>query len=177
MQKKILALALLFALGLTGCAKSPTVSTLNIGKDMEVTSYIVEDFSAAHYDADELKNSVQNDILEANGQLKQTAIELTAYELTEGVLNATIEYQSAKAYEEFNEETLYVGLWEEAVAEGYKIDADMENDNYHIVIFSEPVNVKVPKKIVYASEGLQLNGRKTVTVTDKEKELYYIIYE
>ena len=70
-----------------------------------------------------------------------------------------------------------MGLLEEAVAEGYQIDSGIENDNYRIVIFSEPVDVKVPKKIVYTSEGLQLNGKKTVTVTDKEKEIYYIIYE
>lgn len=177
MQKKYLALALLVILFLTGCAGKPGVSTLIISKEGEVKSYIIEEFAAPYYDAEELKSNVLNDILHANEQLKQTAIELTSYELVEGVLSATIEYQSAKAYEDFNEETLYVGLWEEAVAEGYKIDAAIENDNYHIVIFTEPVDVKVPKKIVYVSDGLQKTGKKTVTVTDREKEIYYIIHE
>ncbi len=177
MQKRYLALALLIALFLTGCAGKPSVSTLSISKDGEVESYIVEEFAASYYDAQELKNNVLNDILYANEQLKQTAIELTSYELVEGVLSATIEYQSTKAYEDFNEETLYVGLWEEAVAEGYKIDADIENDNYHVMVFTEPVNVKVPGEVLYVSDGLQKTGKKTVTVTDKEKEIYYIIYE
>ena len=177
MQKKYLALALPVVLFLTGCAGEPSVSTLTISKEGEVKSYIVEEFAAPYYDAEELKSNVLDDILYANEQLKQTAIELTGYELVEGVLHATIEYQSTKAYEEFNEETLYVGLWEEAVNEGYEIDAAIENDNYHVAVFTEPVDVKVPKKILYVSDGLQKTGKKTVTVTDKEKEIYYIIYE
>lgn len=177
MQKRYLALALLMALFLTGCAGEPTVSTLCISKDGAVKSYIVEEFGEDYYDADELKSDVLEDVLNTNEVLKKTAIELTNYELAEGVLSATVEYQSAKAYEEFNDETLYVGLYEEAVAEGYKIVADIENDNYHIVIFSEPIDVRVPKKIVYVSDGLQKTGKKTATVIDKEKEIYYIIYE
>lgn len=177
MRKKYWAFTLLVALFLTGCGANPEMSMLDISKNGEITSYIVEDFSASYYDAEELKADVMEAILDVNGQLKQTAIELTKYDLTEGVMKATVEYQNAKAYEAFNEEKLYVGLLEEAVEEGYQIDSDIENDNYRIVIFSEPVDVKVPKKIVYTSEGLQLNGKKTVTVTDKEKEIYYIIYE
>ena len=52
-----------------------------------------------------------------------------------------------------------------------------ENDEYKVVVFSEPVDVSVPKSIVYVSEGLEKTGKKTVTVLDKEKEIYYIIYE
>ncbi len=178
MQKRILAFALLTALFLTGCAYNPEVSTISIGKNGEVESYIVEDFTASYYDAEELRNSVLADIQKVNEEYEQPAIELTAYELTEsGILKSSIKYHSAKAYEEFNEETLYVGLWKEAISEGYKVDAQIEDEEYRIVIFSEAVNVMVPKNIVYASEGLQLNGKKTVTVTDKEKEIYYIIYE
>lgn len=178
MQKRILAFALLAALFLTGCAYNPEVSTINIGKNGEVESYIVEDFAAAYYDAEELQSSVLADIQKANETYEQPAIELTAYEMTEGgILKASIEYQNAKAYEEFNEETLYVGLWKDALSEGYAANAGIEDEGYHIVVFSEPVNVRVPKNIVYASEGLQLSDRKTATVTNKEKEIYYIIYE
>ena len=177
MQKKYLALALLGVLFLTGCSGSHDVSTLSINKDGEVTSYIVEEFLAPNYDAEELKRNVLSDIAVANENLKHSAIELKDYELVDGSLKATIDYKSAKAYEEFNEETLYVGTLNKALKEGYDIDADIEDDEYHIVLFTENVNVEVPKKIVYVSDGLQKNGSKAVTVTDKEKEIYYIIYE
>ncbi len=177
MQKKYFALALLIVFVLTGCAGNPNVSTMDIHKDGTVKSYIVEEFGASYYDAEELKSSVMEDILHTNELQEQNVIELLECELTEGILKATIEYQNAGAYESFNEETLFVGLWEEAVAEGYAVDANIENENYHIVIFTEPVDVKVPKKIVYVSDGLQKTSSKKVTVTDKEKEIYYIIYE
>lgn len=178
MQKRILAFALLATLFLTGCAYNPEVSTISIGKEGDVESYIVEEFTAAYYDAEELRNNVLADIQKVNDEYGQMVIELTEYELLEGgILKAGIQYQSAKVYEEFNEETLYVGLWKDAIAEGYKVNAAIEDEEYRIVIFSEPVSVRVPKKIVYVSEGLQPDGKKAVTVTDKEKEIYYIIYE
>ena len=153
MQKRYLALALLIALFLTGCAENPSVSTMSISKEGEVKSFIVEDFAASYYDAEELKNDVLSDIAVVNEEQQQSLIELINYELVEGVLSATIVYQNAKVYEEFNEETLFVGLWQEAVSEGYQIDADIENENYHVVVFTEPVDVKVPKKILYVSDG------------------------
>ena len=177
MRKKYLALALLTVFILTGCVGSPDVSTLNIKKDGTVKSYIVEEFTASYYNAEELKNDVSKEVLRINEEYGQMVMELTQYELEEGILKATIEYQNADVYEDFNEETLFAGSLEEALAEEFTIDADIENDNYHIVIFSEPVDVKVPKKIVYVSDGLQTIGSKTVTVTNKEKEIYYIIYE
>ena len=177
MQKKHFALALLSVILLMGCAGEANVSTMTIDKNGAVQSYIVEDFTASYYDVEELRNSVLEDISYVNEQHEQTAIELTKYEVVEGGWKAIIEYQNADVYEDFNEETLYVGLWDEALDEGYDVTAEMENDNYRILIFSEPVDVKVTKKIVYVSDGLQKTSSKKVTVTDKEKEIYYIIYE
>ena len=177
MQKKYWALALLIAVFMMGCGKEPTVSTMTIHKDGLIESYIVEDFFAPQYDATELENGVKDDIIAMNEAYETPVIELTGFEVLEGVLKATIEYQNTSAYEEFNEETLYVGPLEEAKKEGFPVNAELENAEYQVVVFSEKVDVKVPKNIVYVSEGLQKSGKKTATVLDKEKEIYYIIYE
>ena len=178
MQKRKIAFTLLAALLFTGCGYDPEVSTLNIGKDGNVESYIVEEFAAAYYDAEELRSTVLEEIKDANEGKEEPVVELDSYELTEnGILKATIKYQNDKAYEDFNDETLYVGLWKDALTNGYAVKAEITDEEYNIVIFGEKVNVKVPKNIVYASEGLQLVDKKTVTVTDKEKDIYYIIYE
>ena len=177
MHKRYWALALLVTIFMMGCGKEPVVSTMTIHKDGVVESYIVEEFMAPQYDANELKNSVLEEIATVNEAYENPIIELKEFEVIEGVLKASIEYQDASVYEEFNEETLYVGLWEDAKSLGYPVNAELENDEYKVVVFSEPVDVSVPKSIVYVSEGLEKTGKKTVTVLDKEKEIYYIIYE
>lgn len=193
MRKKWIALSLFPVLFLMGCSGGQDVSSITIDKDGTVKSYIVEDFTASYYDAEELKLSVSDDILTFNEQYEETAIELTKFESEEGVVRATVEYKNAEVYEEFNEETMFVGLVVDALAEDYVIEGefysvkDMENalsfaeindENYHIMIFTEPVNVKTPGKVLYVSDGLEKgSSSKKVTVTDNTKEIYYIIYE
>ena len=177
MHKRYWALALLVTIFMMGCGKEPTVSTIKIHKDGVIENYIVEEFMAPQYDANELKNSVLEEIATVNEAYENPIIELNGFEVNEGVLKANIEYQDASAYENFNEETLYIGLWEDAKSLGYPVNAELENDEYSVVVFSEPVDVIVPKNIVYISEGINKTGKKTVTVLDKEKEIYYIIYE
>lgn len=192
MRKGFIALTLLSILCLAGCGEGKNESLLCVEKDGTVKSYIVEDFTASYYNADELKESVTQDILSFNEDYDNAAVELTNFEAGEGILRATIEYQSAEAYEEFNEEAMSFGLLAE-VSEKYDIDADfydvknMENkldfsditdENYNIMIFTEPVSVKVPGKVLYISDGLQKgNSSKSVTVTDDKEEIYYIVYE
>ena len=192
MRKRWIVLALLSVLFLVGCAEGQDVSSMTIDEDGAVKSYIVEDFTASYYDAEELEASVSDNILYFNEKYEETVVELTKFQAEEGILKATIEYRSAKIYEEFNEETLFAGTIQDALAEDYDIDADfysvkdMENklafadieENFHIVIFSEPVNVEVAGKVLYVSDGLQKgSGSKKVTVADDTKEIYYIIYE
>lgn len=193
MRKKIIALALLSSLFLSGCGEGGDTSQLTIDKEGTVKSYIVEEFMASYYDAEELQVDVTEDIGYFNEKYEEMVIELTDFAFEEGIVKAKIEYQNADIYEEFNEETLFVGTIEEAVAEKYDADVtlydvknsenavaleDIEEESYHIMIFTEPVNVKVPYKVLYVSDGLQKgSGSKKVTVTDNTKEIYYIIYE
>lgn len=177
MRKRCWALALLITFLVMGCGKEPVVSTMIIHKNGVVESYIVEEFLAPQYDANELQRSVLEELATVNESYDNPIIELKEFEVVEGVLKAIIEYQKTSAYEEFNEETLYVGLWEEAIKAGYPVNAELENNQYQVVVFSEKVNVTVPKNIVYVSEGLEKTSKKTATVLNKEKEIYYIIYE
>lgn len=193
MRKRVIALALLSVLFLSGCGDDANVSQLTIDKDGAVKSYIVEDFTASYYNAEELQTGVTEDINYFNEENDGTVIELTKFAYEEGVVKATIKYQNADLYEKFNEETLFVGTIEEAVAENYQINAnfydaknpenkvkfaDIKDEDYHIMIFTEAVNIKVPNKVLYVSEGLQKgSSSKKVSITDNTQEIYYIIYE
>lgn len=193
MRRYVIALAFLSALILSGCGDDGAVSQMTIDKEGAVKSYIVEEFATSYYNAEELQTSVNEDINYFNEKYEGTVIELTEFAFEEGVVKATIEYQNADLYEEFNEETLFVGTIEEALTQKYDVDAtfydvknlesevnfaDIKDENYHIMIFTEPVNIKVPHKVLYVSDGLQKgNSSKKVSVTDNTQEIYYIIYE
>ncbi len=195
MRKKKIAIILLCLTFLTGCGYGQDTSAMIIKKNGEVKSYIVEDFSASYYDITELQESVEGDILSFNETYGESTIELKKFEVDEmNVLRATMIYEDANAYEEFNKETLFVGTLLEAIEAGYDLNTSyygvsdasvtitydelIKENNYHVVIFTEPVNVKVAKKVIYISEGLQKGGSsKEVVITDNTKEIYYIIYE
>lgn len=193
MQKKILALIMLSILLLTGCGGDEKVSTIIVEKDGSIRGYIVEEMNASHYDADELKESVTKDIAFYNDKYEEKAMELTKFQYEEGIIKAEIKYKDASFYELYNEEVLFVGKVGEALARDfdgntvlYKVKgkdkqitlAELGEKNYHVVIFSEPVNVKLPKKVLYLSEGLAKgSSSKKVKITDTTKEIYYIIYE
>lgn len=193
MKKKIPAFLLLGILLLTGCVGEEKVSTITVEKDGSIKSYIVEEMNASHYNEEELKESVTEDIEFFNDKYEKKVMELNKFQYEEGIVKAEIEYSDADLYEIYNEEILFVGRVSEALANDfdekailYKVKdqsqqktlAELEEDNYHIVIFSEPVNVKLPKKALYISEGLEKgSSSKRVKITDNTKGIYYIIYE
>ena len=194
MRKKLAAFLLCTIPLLIGCAASQDTSSMTIKKDGVVKSYIVEEFTAPYYDEYELQQSAEADILAYNDETGEDAIELKKFKLEEGILRATVEYQTSKDYESFNEETLFVGLLSEAEKDGYDVEGTFyaaddlyqkltyeeiqKEGDYHVVIFTEPVNVKVADKVIYISDGLQKgNSAKEVSITDDTKEIYYIIYE
>ncbi len=193
MRKRWIVPALLLVLLLTGCGEGKDSSVLVIDRHETVTSYIVEDFSASYLNAEELKTNVTEEINKANEGQENPVVELTKLEVEEGILRSTMEYQNTKAYEEFNEETLFVGTIDEAKEKGYSLDIDLygvkdlntkvklstvQTEDMKVLIFSEPVSVKAPKKILYISDGL-VPGKssKKADVTDNTKEIYYIFYE
>lgn len=194
MRKKTIAMIVSCIPFLFGCGNSFDTSSMTITKDGMIESYIVEDFAATYYDAGELEQSIMADVNSFNADYENEVIVLKEFVVEEGILNATITYENADIYEEFNEEELFIGSMAEAIEKGYKFDvpfysvdnlsqkaeydAIKKENNYHVVIFTEPVNVKVSDKVVYISDGLQKgDGAKKVMVTDNTKEIYYIIYE
>ena len=62
MRRKIPALIMLVILLLTGCGGDEKVSTMTVSKNGSIKSFIVEEMNAEHYDAEELKTAVNEDI-------------------------------------------------------------------------------------------------------------------
>ena len=158
MHKRYWALALLVTIFMMGCGKEPVVSTMTIHKDGVVESYIVEEFMAPQYDANELKDSVLEEIAALNEAYENPIIELKGFEVIEGVLKANIKYQDASVYEDFNEETLYVGLWEEAITLGYPVNTDLENTTDIINLKKNADVIRAGGRIVEVIGGAKDDG-------------------
>lgn len=193
MRKSVVTLAMLSAMLLTGCGDDGNVSQITIDKEGGVKSYIVEDFTFSYYDADELQAKVLSDITDLNEEHGKDVIKLTDFAYEQGIVKATVEYSGTDIYEEFNEETMFCGTPAEAISQKYDENTvlydvndmektvslkKLEDKECQILIFTEPVNMKLSQKVLYVSEGLTKgNSSKKVSITDDKQEIYYIIYE
>ena len=165
------ALVAVMCLGMfAGCGASYAAdeSTVFVLKDGSIVSTDVEDFDEGTYDADGLKDYVDQTIdtyNEENGKELVKCKDLTVKDKT-AVL--TLEYASASDYQKFNDIELFTGSVAEALAAGYTFDADFEsvsdseikacdsseflNDpSYKVVIIKGNTNVQVKGTIAFAS--------------------------
>ena len=147
------ALVAVMCLGMfAGCGASYAAdeSTVFVLKDGSIVSTDVEDFDEGTYDADGLKDYVDQTIDTYN----------------EAVL--TLEYASASDYQKFNDIELFTGSVAEALAAGYTFDADfasvsdsaikacdssefLNDPSYKVVIIKGNTNVQVKGTIAFAS--------------------------
>lgn len=200
MRKYVIACLLSVGFLLSGCGVFDDTPGLVVKESGEVKSCIQEEFAEDYYDADELQEEVNSEIAVYNDVAGTDSIVLKKFKIRYGneeavtSVSAVLEYASAKDYEAFNEETLYVGSVSESlkneqlselafysVEDGetkVTIEDILKEGEYQMIMFTEPVSVKGPKNVLYYSEGLSMSKEsKRVLVTDKDKEIYCIIYE
>lgn len=177
---------------LTGCGDQDAVydtTTLVVNSDGTFTEVVVEPFDKEYYDASELESFVRSEIQAYNLRKVSTQISLEGVEVEDEIAKVTISYKTDEAYQEFNEGTLFVGTVREAMDEGYHFDQTFqeygktdavsvaqvtENGNYGIVITAEATNVILPDKILYISENVVTQGKKTAETDAGE---CYIVYK
>lgn len=201
MKRKIRGLLLvsmvLAALLLSGCSNTANIeqNTIVVKKDGSVLGAIIEDFSDSKYVSEELKAMLEEEIAAYNAKAGEGSVTLETYEVTEDKkVKVYLEYASFEDYAGFNEETFFVGTVSEAYEAGYEF-VDMENvsgegaaigkadvlekGSMKMVIFEEPVHVRVNGKISYVSSGVAVEGRKEAAVNNEEgmTGTFYLMYE
>lgn len=191
----VLAIACM-AIGLTGCGGSDsavTATTIEVKKDGSVVHTIVEDFTEAYYDMQELQNMVQTacDSYNAAAGAGTVTVEETAE--TEGVLTVVMKYKDAAAYAGFNKLALFAGTVKDAYNAGYDLNVTLyslqdEADTIgkeeilgmgekHIVILREAVDVRVWNKVLYASGDVLATGDSRTVMVGDNTALTYILFE
>lgn len=199
LRKGALAVSLLSAVCLMSACSFMTADytqdTVVVNKKGTVSGIIVEAFDKDYYNGEELEQMIHDEITAYNDGGE--AIELKKFEITEeGNAFVNMTYQSAADYKSFNEKELFTGTVLDAYNAGYEfvdmqsveeggagIQADevLEKGSMHIVIFEEPVEVRVSGAITYVSEGVSIIDKKSAKAeTSQEEEsqkIFYIIYE
>lgn len=194
MKKKRLVMAVAgLALLLGGCAFGGQIDTTTISVDKKgvVTETIVESFEKDYYDITGLETMVSGEITTYNNAAGSEAVKLkSCEEMDTQQVKVTIEYVSSNDYTNMNDRELFCGTVSDAYSAGYEFTAMKSEDGQSIegtkilelgekgmVISEEALSIRVPGKIVYVSEGVNMVGENTAVLPDDGDKLSYIIYE
>lgn len=165
------ALVAVMCLGmLAGCGSSYAAdeSTVFVLKDGKIVSTDVEDFDEGTYDADGLKDYVNQTIDTYSDENGKGLVKLKSLSVKDNKAVLTLEYASASDYQKFNEIELFTGSVAEALAAGYTFDADfasvsddkieacdssafLNDPDYKVVIIKGNTNVQVKGTIAFVS--------------------------
>ncbi len=183
--------ALLFMLTACGSLnKDYDTTTVYIGKNQEVSEYIVENFDKSYYDTEELKQNMEQTIQEYNQKNGASdLVVLDQYELLDdsAKLNVRIKYKSAKDYGNIHNCEFFVGTVKEAREAGYVLDglhaAEAQSaktlapvdqmTEEKVVICEEKMDVEVKGDILYISDNVSLKSSGLATVG--ESDTYSVI--
>ena len=186
---KILGLAVLIMGLLSGCEKfEPGETAISVDNKGQVVSYVKESFDKDYYSSEELEASIDQAILDYNTAGGTENVKKKKFEVKDQNAELTMSYASGEDYSKFNNVTLFTGDVLEAYQAGYGFDGKFQsvekgqvtatdvtgNDilnsyNYGVVILTEPILVKVPGNIVYASDNVEITGKKTARVLTQEE--------
>lgn len=153
-------------------------TSLTIDETGKVLEEIVESQGNDDFTAEELKGFIDQEISRYN-QNKEGAVKLNTCSVQNGEVKISMEYASCEDYAAFNQVTCFAGTLQEAEDAGYEVErtwleptgvrGDMQVirerfKEWKVFIVSEQIDVKVPDKILYASDNVEVTGRLTAVV-------------
>lgn len=191
-KNKMLAAAILITCLLGGCGQKTDadVSTVIVEKDGHIIGIAIEDFSQPYYEETQMKQTIEKEVSDYNEAIGNEAIAIEKLGVENNIAKLILKYKSADDYRAFNNETLFVGTIEEAIANGYDmkvtlVDADnqensvseaelMEMKERKIIISEEPIQIRTYDNIKYHNPDADLVNSKELD-TFNITELSYII--
>ena len=181
---KVLGLAVLILGLLSGCEKfEPEETAISVDNKGQVVSYVKESFDKDYYSSEDREASIDQAILDYNTAGGTENVKKKKFEVKDQNAELTMSYATGDDYSKFNNVTLFTGDVLEAYQAGYDFAGKFQsvekgqvtatdvtgNDilnsyNYGIVLLPEPLLVTVPGNIVYASDNVEITGKKTARV-------------
>ena len=188
--------ALLPAVLASGCGKSENgqeTTGLRIEKNGGVTSCIVESFDKTYYSLEGLEAMIREEIA-AYDPSGSGAVTLQSAEVPEeetGKVIVTMKYASVEDYAKFNETVLFYGTVAQAQEAGYKFDEKLVSvsdktktlagtdltamADSPVLITGEALQVMLPAKVIYISDGAELVNSKCVNAVNTDGLTYVIM--
>lgn len=175
MKRWNIALAVGTFVILSGCGgiEKMTETTVAVDEQGNVEQLLVEDFSDAAYQLEELETMVNELITSYNQEAGEDAVVLKSAKLKEETARLLMEYQSTKDYRGFNQVDFFCGSVKEAQNQGYTFHSAFADTNgtevsnegipaqcedAQVLILREPMQVVVPGKILYVSKNMEVVG-------------------
>ena len=166
---------------LSGCSFSTTSNTtVALDETGKLTEEIIEELGDDDFTVEELQEYIDEQLAVYNRGKEEPAVTLQTCRVENGDIRLALRYASCDDYAAFNQIVCFQGTLKEAEDAGYTIDTmallepngqkgDLEiirerEKEWKIFIVSEPINVKVPDKILYASDNVKVTGRLAATV-------------
>ena len=196
-MKKIICFILCFCMffSLAGCGKESEEeyyeTTLSFEKDGTLKDIIVESFTEDYYSEEGLRAYFQEKISEYNStNIGSGNVVLEELTVADGKARAALTFDSAESYTSFYGPVAYYGSINDAYDKGYITEtvlksvsgsetlskADlMKMRKDDIIIVSEVVRVKSPKKITHVSANVEVIDDKTVRISSDSSGMAYIL--
>lgn len=192
-KSSFILISILCCILLSGCGAENRENTtvVAIDKSGKVIADIVETFDKEYYDQSELESTIKSDISEFNTSAGMEKVTLDQVRVEEQKAYAKITYADCKSYEAFNDVVLFQGSVSEAKEAGYSLQNVMWKDaeeksvtlseeqlmDEKIIIFEEPIHLRIQQNIQYVSEQVTLVNKKEAAANLEEGQFAYILYK
>ena len=181
-KHRLLAGVLAGAIGIAvaGCSLPNSSENTSISADETgvITETVVESVGEGSFTEDELKQYIEQEIADYTDS-GGGKVSLTKCTVTNRTAETVMTYATCDDYAKFNHVTCFLGTIKAAEDAGFDItqsfvdkrgaaaDAEVLSERakeWKIFICEEPVQVRLPDKILYATENVTITGRLTATV-------------
>ncbi len=182
MKKTMVPVIAALLLALAGCSAAPdepadTESTIYIRENGSIDSLTVESFPEDLYPAEELETIVKEMADVYNREHGSGAVRVTSCKVEDGQAYVYLSYRNAEDYALFNRTEFFYGTVSEGLSAGYGKKSTLKNiygsntvsggaiadmGNYHMVVVSEPLQVRTYESILYVSADFEPVDDRTV---------------
>lgn len=179
----ILAIACVLSSGCAFPGRSGS-NVLSVDEKGVLTEKIQESDSGGGYTEDELKQYITESI-KAYDSSDDAAVKLDACKIDGDTVKIEMTYRTVQDYSNYNNVPCYLGTLDQAKAAGFDVDQNYLDEDgkegdqalirqrakeWKVFIVSEPVDVRTPDKILYATDNVSITGRLTAEVQSVREE-------
>lgn len=177
-----------------GCGASfqPSVTSLYVQKNGEITQAIVESFEKSYYSDREFQSMIEKEVDAYNSSYGEERITIQRLEVVDETLYLLLDFKDADTYEHYNETYCFSGTVDEALEEGLSFNMDFKDADYEeystsdvtekknnlVVVLKDEGIVQLEKPVKYVSNNVEIISEHMVQIMpiEDENEYAYIIY-